>query len=220
MAAAEDVSLAELWRRTSAKWRAYPPDVLPLPVAGMDFPGRWTGRRGAARRHRSRRPRRRQPELRAPAGAGQGCRPPLGLAGRPGPGDPHPTGRRGRRRVGAGLDAIQAASRDRARSHLLCSPHHPTGTGATTSSGWRRWPPCHRGGHLGPLLRGARQADHVLRLRRPQPRGHPPGGRGQPAPGGPHHRGPGAGPLLLPLSQPNAPTAGRCCEVRVPGSAT
>jgi cystathionine beta-lyase len=36
--AVEDISLAELRRRTSAKWRTYPPDVLPLPVAEMDFP--------------------------------------------------------------------------------------------------------------------------------------------------------------------------------------
>lgn len=32
------VSLAALRRRTSAKWRTHPPDVLPLPVAEMDFP--------------------------------------------------------------------------------------------------------------------------------------------------------------------------------------
>jgi cysteine-S-conjugate beta-lyase len=38
MMAVEEISLAELRRRTSAKWRAYPPDVLPLPVAEMDFP--------------------------------------------------------------------------------------------------------------------------------------------------------------------------------------
>jgi cystathionine beta-lyase len=36
--AVEEVSLQELRRRTSAKWRTYPPDVLPLPVAEMDFP--------------------------------------------------------------------------------------------------------------------------------------------------------------------------------------
>jgi cysteine-S-conjugate beta-lyase len=36
--AVEEISLAELRRRTSAKWRTYPPDVLPLPVAEMDFP--------------------------------------------------------------------------------------------------------------------------------------------------------------------------------------
>ena len=36
--AVEDVSLGELRRRTSAKWRTHPPDVLPLPVAEMDFP--------------------------------------------------------------------------------------------------------------------------------------------------------------------------------------
>jgi cystathionine beta-lyase len=34
----EDLPLSELRRRTSAKWRTYPPDVLPLPVAEMDFP--------------------------------------------------------------------------------------------------------------------------------------------------------------------------------------
>ena len=34
----EELSLAELRQRTSAKWRTYPPDVLPLPVAEMDFP--------------------------------------------------------------------------------------------------------------------------------------------------------------------------------------
>jgi cystathionine beta-lyase len=38
MGAVEEISLRELRRRTSAKWRAYPPDVLPLPVAEMDFP--------------------------------------------------------------------------------------------------------------------------------------------------------------------------------------
>jgi cystathionine beta-lyase len=38
MVALEELSLAELRRRTSAKWRTYPPDVLPLPVAEMDFP--------------------------------------------------------------------------------------------------------------------------------------------------------------------------------------
>jgi cystathionine beta-lyase len=38
MMAVEDVSLGELRRRTSAKWRTHPPDVLPLPVAEMDFP--------------------------------------------------------------------------------------------------------------------------------------------------------------------------------------
>jgi cysteine-S-conjugate beta-lyase len=38
MVAVEEVSLDELRRRTSAKWRTYPPDVLPLPVAEMDFP--------------------------------------------------------------------------------------------------------------------------------------------------------------------------------------
>jgi cysteine-S-conjugate beta-lyase len=38
MGAVEEVSLRELRRRTSAKWRTYPPDVLPLPVAEMDFP--------------------------------------------------------------------------------------------------------------------------------------------------------------------------------------
>jgi cystathionine beta-lyase len=31
-------SLAELRRRTSVKWRQYPSDVLPMPVAEMDFP--------------------------------------------------------------------------------------------------------------------------------------------------------------------------------------
>jgi cysteine-S-conjugate beta-lyase len=38
MVAVEEFSLGELRRRTSAKWRTYPPDVLPLPVAEMDFP--------------------------------------------------------------------------------------------------------------------------------------------------------------------------------------
>ena len=31
-------NLAELHTHTSAKWRSFPPDVLPLPVAEMDFP--------------------------------------------------------------------------------------------------------------------------------------------------------------------------------------
>jgi cysteine-S-conjugate beta-lyase len=34
----DEISLSELRRRRSAKWRTYPPDVLPLPVAEMDFP--------------------------------------------------------------------------------------------------------------------------------------------------------------------------------------
>jgi cysteine-S-conjugate beta-lyase len=38
MVGVEGISLGELRRRTSAKWRTYPPDVLPLPVAEMDFP--------------------------------------------------------------------------------------------------------------------------------------------------------------------------------------
>jgi cysteine-S-conjugate beta-lyase len=38
MVAVEEVSLGELRRRTSAKWRTYPPDLLPVPVAEMDFP--------------------------------------------------------------------------------------------------------------------------------------------------------------------------------------
>ena len=32
------LSLADLRRRTSIKWRKYPPDVLPLWVAEMDVP--------------------------------------------------------------------------------------------------------------------------------------------------------------------------------------
>jgi bifunctional pyridoxal-dependent enzyme with beta-cystathionase and maltose regulon repressor activities len=41
------------------------------------------------------------------------------------------------------LDAMQAASKDRAHVHLLCSPHNPTGIvhRRHDSSGWRRWPP-------------------------------------------------------------------------------
>jgi cystathionine beta-lyase len=38
MVAVEEISLAELRQRTSAKWRTYPLDVLPLPVAELDFP--------------------------------------------------------------------------------------------------------------------------------------------------------------------------------------
>src|SRR4029453_13317639 len=38
MVGVKNTSLGELRRRTSAKWRTYPPDVLPLPVAEMDFP--------------------------------------------------------------------------------------------------------------------------------------------------------------------------------------
>ena len=38
MVGLEELSLAELRERRSAKWRTYPPDVLPLPVAEMDFP--------------------------------------------------------------------------------------------------------------------------------------------------------------------------------------
>ena len=32
------VTLKELQTHRSEKWRAFPPDVLPLPVAEMDFP--------------------------------------------------------------------------------------------------------------------------------------------------------------------------------------
>jgi len=38
MVGLEGLSLADLRQRRSAKWRTYPPDVLPLPVAEMDFP--------------------------------------------------------------------------------------------------------------------------------------------------------------------------------------
>jgi LuxR family maltose regulon positive regulatory protein len=57
-----------------------------------------TGRRGAARRHPPLGSRLRQPRPRAGGGAGRIRRPPLGLAGRPGAGDPRPRGRRRRRR--------------------------------------------------------------------------------------------------------------------------
>jgi cysteine-S-conjugate beta-lyase len=38
MVGVEELSLTDLRERRSAKWRTYPPDVLPLPVAEMDFP--------------------------------------------------------------------------------------------------------------------------------------------------------------------------------------
>ena len=38
MVGVEEVSLTQLRRRRSAKWRTYASDVLPLPVAEMDFP--------------------------------------------------------------------------------------------------------------------------------------------------------------------------------------
>jgi bifunctional pyridoxal-dependent enzyme with beta-cystathionase and maltose regulon repressor activities len=38
MVGVEELSLAELRERRSAKWRTYPPDVLPVPVAEVDFP--------------------------------------------------------------------------------------------------------------------------------------------------------------------------------------
>jgi cystathionine beta-lyase len=38
MVGVEEVSLTQLRRQRSAKWRTYPSDVLPLPVAEMDFP--------------------------------------------------------------------------------------------------------------------------------------------------------------------------------------
>ncbi len=38
MAVVDEISLADLRQRKSAKWGTYPPDVLPLPVAEMDFP--------------------------------------------------------------------------------------------------------------------------------------------------------------------------------------
>ncbi|HEY9378649.1 MAG TPA: aminotransferase class I/II-fold pyridoxal phosphate-dependent enzyme [Jiangellaceae bacterium] len=38
MAIVDEISLADLRQRKSAKWGTYPPDVLPLPVAEMDFP--------------------------------------------------------------------------------------------------------------------------------------------------------------------------------------
>lgn len=44
----DDLSLPELHRRSSYKWRTYAPDVLPLSVAEMDFPV-WAGLRDVLR---------------------------------------------------------------------------------------------------------------------------------------------------------------------------
>src|SRR4029450_11640067 len=87
------------------------------------------------------------------------------------------------------------------RTQLPRGAGHPHRRGRGQDLPGRRRRQRRRGGPLGPLVGAPRQAHHHLRLRRPQPRGHPPGRRGQPAPRRPHHRGPGPGPVLLPLSQ-------------------
>src|SRR5439155_4288704 len=62
-----------------------------------------------------------------------------------------------------------------------------------------------RGGDLGALLRQRGQDEDLLRLRRPEPGGHPPHGGEEQAARGPHHPGHGARPLLLPLARARNP---------------
>jgi cystathionine beta-lyase len=172
MVAVEDISLAELRRRTSAKWRTYPPDVLPLPVAEMDFPlaGPVAEALHAAVRRSDLGYAGLGPEL-AEALAGFTERrwgwavdpAQVALAPEVGvavvevlrllvrPGDPVvinppvydsffpwlaeagcrlvevPLARTGDSWA-LDLEAMEAAFRDGARVHLLCSPHNPTGT--------------------------------------------------------------------------------------------
>jgi cysteine-S-conjugate beta-lyase len=172
MVAVENISLGELRRRTGAKWRTYPPDVLPLPVAEMDFPiaGPVAEALHAAVRRSDLGYASPSPGL-AEALAGFAVRrwgwlvdpaqvtlaPEVGVAvvevlrllARPGDRvviNPPVydsffpwVAEAGCRlvevplaRTGDGwaldLEAIQAAFRDGARVHLLCSPHNPTGT--------------------------------------------------------------------------------------------
>lgn len=172
MVAVENISLGELRRRTSAKWRTYPPDVLPLPVAEMDFPiaAPIAEALHAAIRRSDLGYAHPGPEL-AEALAGFAARrwgwrvdpaqltlaPEVGLAVVEvlrllvRPGDPVVISppvydsffpwlaEVGCRPVevplqqsGDGwaldLDAMESAFRERARVHLLCSPHNPTGT--------------------------------------------------------------------------------------------
>jgi cysteine-S-conjugate beta-lyase len=172
MMAVEEISLAELRRRTSAKWRTYPPDVLPLPVAEMDFPvaapvaealhaairrsdlgyanpssGLPEALAGFAARRWGWRVDPAQVTLAPEVGvavievlrllarpgdevvinppvydsffpwlAEVGCRPVEVPLGRTADG------------WALDLEAMEAAFRDGARVHLLCSPHNPTGT--------------------------------------------------------------------------------------------
>src|SRR5574341_1027530 len=172
MAALDDVSLAELRLRTSAKWRRYPPDVLPLPVAEMDFPiaepiaetllaavrrsdlGYADGNSGIADALAGFAARRwgwevDPGQVTLAPDVGVGVVEVLRLLIRPG--DPVvinppvydsffpwlaevgcrmvevPLARTGDAWT-LDLAAIQAAFRDGARVHLLCSPHNPTGT--------------------------------------------------------------------------------------------
>jgi cysteine-S-conjugate beta-lyase len=172
MVAVEEVSLDELRRRRSAKWRIHPPDVLPLPVAEMDFrvaaPVTETLQAAVARSDLGYAdPDAGLPEALAAFAArrwgwrvdpaqvavapevGVGVVEVLRLLVRPGDRvviNPPvydsffpwvaEVGCRPLEvplaRTGDGwaldLDAMQAAFRDGARVHLLCSPHNPTGT--------------------------------------------------------------------------------------------
>jgi cystathionine beta-lyase len=175
----EEVSLTQLRRRRSAKWRTYLLDVLPLPVAEMDFPiaGPVAEALHAAIRRSDLGYASPSPGL-AEALAGFTARrwgwqvdpaqvtlaPEVGVAVvevlrllvRPGDRvviNPPvydsflPLDRRGRlptgggatwedrRRVGAlDLDGMQAAFRDGARVHLLCSPHTLTTLGLSSAA--------------------------------------------------------------------------------------
>jgi cysteine-S-conjugate beta-lyase len=168
----DEISRAELRRRTSAKWGSYPPDVLPLPVAEMDFPIAEpisTVLHAAIDRsdlgYASRNPAVAEAlaEFTARQWAWQFDPADVTLAPEVGvavvevlrllirPGDPvviNPPvynsffpwlAEVGCRPVEVplrltgdkwtlDLDAMQAAFRDGARVHLLCSPHNPTGT--------------------------------------------------------------------------------------------
>jgi cysteine-S-conjugate beta-lyase len=172
MVGVEEVSLTDLRRRRSAKWRTYPSDVLPLPVAEMDFPiagpiaealhaavgrsdlgyagpnpGLAEALAGFAARRWGWRLDPAQVVL-APE-VGVAVVEVLRLLVRPGDRvviNPPvydsffpwvaetgcqlvevPLGRTGDG-WSLDLDAMQAAFRDGARVHLLCSPHNPTGT--------------------------------------------------------------------------------------------
>ena len=99
----EEISLADLRERRSAKWRTYPAEVLPLPVAEMG-PGDGVVINPPVY------------DSYFPWLVEVGCRLVEVPLARGGDG------------WALDLDAIEAAFRDGARVHLLCSPHNPTGT--------------------------------------------------------------------------------------------
>ena len=168
----EEVSLAQLRERQSAKWRTYPADVLPLPVAEMDFPvaapvaealraaidrsdlgyagpdpGLAEALAGFAERRWGWRLDPGQVALAPEVGVAvvevlrQLVGPGDGVVINPPVYDSYfpwlvevgcrlvevPLARGGDGRA-LDLDGMEAAFRDGARVHLLCSPHNPTGT--------------------------------------------------------------------------------------------